>query len=383
MKILLVTDHLGPYGGAETYFFALKKLYEAKGHEVRAVGDRPRLLHYLSRIFNPWYLAKFLVLLFRFRPDIVHIHKYNLVYSFTPALAARLLGIPAFITMHDFGLICPDGYGLRADGSVCRKLLDAACFSSRCRRSVNLRFDLQRRYHFIRNIIHIFVLKRTVRAFISPSRLLQEWCARYFGPKSLYLPYFIDLEPMPVASPFPREGKTLRIFFAGRLVAEKGLQLFLPALQGLAAELWIAGDGPYRGALEKLVQSLGLEGQVHFLGKIPNDEVGSWLARSQVCVLPSLWVENNPLLGYEAMKNARALLGSRIGGIPDLIEDGVNGFLFENRDLEGLRRRLRAFLDDPELGEAMGRAGLEKARRDYDPGRHHEALLGIFSGRGV
>lgn len=385
MRVLLVNDYGHESGGAETYVFALRDLLARNGHAVRLVADRARLIHYVSRVLNPWYLLKFLGICLAWRPDVIHVHKYNLVYSFMPALAGRLLGIRVVVTLHDVGLFCPDGFGLLADGSPCGKYLDRRCFSMKCYRSTTAFLDLQRRLNWVRNTLQVPVHDRTVSAFLCPSKYLTEWAAHYHGDRALHVPLFMPLPPEPPAPPPP--ARPLQVFFAGRLVAEKGLQYAIPALKGLPVELVIAGTGPYRPVLEEMARKAGVEAQVKWLGKIPNADVPRWIAATHAAILPSIWLENNPVFGYEAMKGARPILASKVGGLPDMVEEGVNGYLFPKGDVAGLQDALRNLLADAESSESggsriaeMGREGFAKARRDYDPEAHLARLLGIYAG---
>ncbi len=377
MKVLIVNDYKHEYGGAETYVFALIRLLESAGHEVLFVGDKPRLWHYASRVANPWYLLKFLGIILKHRPDVVHIHKYNLVYSFMPALAAKLLGKKALVTLHDVGLFCPDGLGLRPDGKPCELHLHAGCFNSRCYRSRTPFLNLQRRLNFVRNVLQVAVLRRTVSLFLCPSTHMVDWAGRAYGAKALAMPYFMAAPATLPAPPPSLQGRSLKLFFAGRLVNEKGLQLVLEAMAGLPVECTIAGDGSYRPALQALARKWKIEGQVHFLGKVANQAVPNLILESDACVIPSLWLENNPLFAYESMKCARALIGARVGGIPDLIEDGENGLLFQQGSAEDLRRVLVNMLRDNTCA-ALGLRGFAKLKRDYDPEDHVQRMVSLY-----
>jgi glycosyltransferase involved in cell wall biosynthesis len=378
VRVLLINDYGHQAGGAETYVFALQDLLRAKGHTVRLVADAPRLIHYASRVFNPWYFFKFLGIYLAWRPDVIHIHKYNLVYSFLPALVGKLLGIRVIVTLHDVGLFCPDGLGLLPDGAPCRDYLGNHCFSRKCYRTTSTSLDIQRRLNFVRNRIQVPIHNRTVATFLCPSRSLRDWAAHYHGDRARLLPYFTTM-PATIPPP-PPAAPPLQVFFAGRIVREKGLQFAIPALAGLPVELVIAGDGPYRAELEKVARLSGVVSQVKWLGKIPNADVPKHIAASHACILPSLWIENNPLFGYEAMKCARVLLGADVGGIPDMIEEGVNGHLFPKGDVAGVAAAYEKLLAAPDRIAVLGRNGLEKARRDYDPDEHHRLLMDIYSG---
>ena len=135
----------------------------------------------------------------------------------------------------------------------------------------------------------------------------------------------------------------------------------LPAFP--AARLVLVGDGPLWAELEELAGSLGLGGAVLFAGYRPNPE--RYLAAMDVFVLPSR-AEAMPLVIPEAWAAGRPVVATRVGGIPELIEDGKTGLLVEPGDVGGLAVRLRQLLADPPLARALGRAGRESARTKYD-----------------
>jgi len=379
MRVLVVNDYAREYGGAETYVFSLISLLRDRGHTVLFIGDKPRLIHYVSRIANPWYLLKFFFLILFWRPDVIHINKYNLVYSFMPALAGKLLGKRVVITMHDVGLFCPDGLGLLANGKPCERHFHGGCFNSRCFRTTSPGLDLQRRLNFLRNAIQIPMHKRTVNCFLCPSTHMVDWVRRAYGDKAAYLSNFLAAPETDPDPPPSLRGRPLRLFFAGRLVREKGLQIAIRALPGLDAVLTLAGEGAYRPVLEKLAGELGVAEKVVFLGKIPNQEVAANMRTCDVGILPSLWLENNPLFAFEAMKCSRALVGADVGGIPDLIENDGNGYLFRLGDAEDLKRILQRVIDE-DSAIRLGRGGLAKLRRDLGPQKHAERIESFYRG---
>jgi glycosyltransferase involved in cell wall biosynthesis len=125
----------------------------------------------------------------------------------------------------------------------------------------------------------------------------------------------------------------------------------------------LVGDGPLWAELEELARSLGLGGAVLFAGYRPNPE--RFLAAMDVFVLPSR-AEAMPLVIPEAWAAGRPVVASRVGGIPELIEDGKTGLLIEPGDVDGLAVRLRRLLADPPAARELGRAGRELARTRYD-----------------
>ncbi|HEX6701847.1 MAG TPA: glycosyltransferase family 4 protein [Gaiellaceae bacterium] len=141
------------------------------------------------------------------------------------------------------------------------------------------------------------------------------------------------------------EAEPLEVLFAGRLSPEKGIEELVAATAGM--NLVVAGDGPLRHVVPDA------------LGFVAHAELERLYARAAVVVLPS-YREGLPLCVIEAMAHGRPVVASAVGGIPELVEDGVTGFLVEPGDVEGLRAALERLLADPELRRRMGRAGRAK-----------------------
>ena len=141
------------------------------------------------------------------------------------------------------------------------------------------------------------------------------------------------------------EAKPAEVLFAGRLSPEKGIEELLAATAGM--NLVVAGDGPLR----PLVPGA--------LGFVPHDELERLYDRAAVVVLPS-YREGLPLCVIEAMAHGRPVVASNVGGIPELVEDGVTGLLVEPGDVDGLRATIERLLQDPALRRRMGLAGRER-----------------------
>lgn len=135
-----------------------------------------------------------------------------------------------------------------------------------------------------------------------------------------------------------------KVLFLGRLTQIKGLDLLIKALQGLdSLQLTIAGDGPLREKLEADCARRGVSAR--FLGYVEPSKRHELLAETDLVVLPSRILPNGrteglPVVCLEAMAAGRVVVAARVGGVPELIEDGVDGFLFDPEDVEGLRRLL-------------------------------------------
>ena len=159
------------------------------------------------------------------------------------------------------------------------------------------------------------------------------------------------------------------ILFAGRLSPEKGIEELVAATRGM--NLVVAGDGPLRHLVPEA------------LGFVPHEELERLYDRAAVVVLPS-YREGLPLCVLEAMAHGRPVVASAVGGIPELVEDGVTGFLVEPGDVAGLRAALERLLADPKLRRRMGRAARKRVAERCSWDRVTAATLesyGVPAGR--
>jgi glycosyltransferase involved in cell wall biosynthesis len=146
------------------------------------------------------------------------------------------------------------------------------------------------------------------------------------------------------------------------LAPKNGLEHLIRAARLLADKVpevlvVVCGQGrePYRGQLHALVRDLGLQDHVRLTGLIPRDEIPAYFAACRVSVIPSLMeAAGNVIL--ESMACARPVVGSRVGGIPEYLEDGVSGFLVEPANPAALAERILQLLEDEALAQRMGRA---------------------------
>ncbi|PDV97553.1 glycosyltransferase [Candidatus Chloroploca asiatica] len=157
----------------------------------------------------------------------------------------------------------------------------------------------------------------------------------------------------------------------GRLVAKKGFGVLLEAWPEVLrlhpeARLVIIGYGDLREALERQVSALGLTQRVHFAGQLERQRASTYVAAADVFALPIVrdGVDGLPNVLLEAMGAGRAIVASRVAGVPDVIDDGVNGLIVPERDAPALAQALLRLMDDPALAHrlgAMARARIEQS----------------------
>ena len=164
-------------------------------------------------------------------------------------------------------------------------------------------------------------------------------------PLSLWLPDSYPTAPAPVTA-----------VFAGRLGRQKAVGVLLTALADVdGVSLIVAGDGPERGALERRVSELGLDGRVRFLGSVPRETVLRLFRAGDASVLPSAW-ENFPHTVVEALAVGCPVIASAVGGVPEVVRDGENGLLVAPGDASALGDAISRFFADPGLRERLSAA---------------------------
>lgn len=184
------------------------------------------------------------------------------------------------------------------------------------------------------------------------------------------------------ATPPPRQergGGPVRFLHVGRLAPEKGQRGLLDAMAGAVARgadvrLRIGGEGPLRPELEAVMEARGLTPYVTLLGRLDEDQVRAEMAQADAFVLSSL-MEGLPVVLMEAMAMGLPVVAPRVAGIPELVEEGRSGILFDPSDWEGLCAGLCALAWDETLRHRLGRAGHARVAREYQIDRVVEPLL--------
>ncbi|MEZ4617230.1 MAG: glycosyltransferase [Caldilineaceae bacterium] len=157
------------------------------------------------------------------------------------------------------------------------------------------------------------------------------------------------------------------VIFVGNLEPVKGADILLEAIYNIPADrrnfqLYIGGQGLQRSALEQWAATHGLADSIHFLGAIPSQEVSTWLAAADLCVVPSR-SEAYGLVALEAMANQTAVLASAVGGLQENIEHGRTGLLFPCQDVGQLANDIEQMLNDAALRQRLVQSALHTVQQ--------------------
>lgn len=179
--------------------------------------------------------------------------------------------------------------------------------------------------------------------------------------------------------PFVTDSRT--VVFVGRQIENKGVRYLIESAvllqkRNVDFKMVIIGDGPQLDGNRSLCQSLGLEGRVEFLGALENKHIVRHLVSARCLVLPSL-CEGAPMVIMEAMACGLPVVASRVGGIPDMISDGENGYLVEPKDISMLADKIEKLIGDQSLACRLGKNGRRRAK-NYDLGAQTTKLIKLW-----
>jgi glycosyltransferase involved in cell wall biosynthesis len=279
--------------------------------------------------------------------DIAHVH--NIYHHLSPSVLAALKArhIPVVMTAHDLKLACPNYRMVDREG-VCERCKGGRLWNPvlrRCQKD-SLAASL---VIAVESSIHqgLGLYRRYLDRVITPSRFYRDKLIEWGWPtaKIVHVPNFVPRVTEAPTSP----GRSF--LYAGRLSPEKGLATLVRAAAMASVPVDIAGGGPDEDALKSLVNAL--KAPVRFLGRLERAEVSRHVAAARAVLLPSEWYENGPLAAIEAFEVGRPLIGARIGGITELLEEGVTGWGFQAGNADDLARVLRHACDASDASLAV------------------------------
>ncbi|MDN0067869.1 glycosyltransferase [Bacteroides gallinaceum] len=358
MKILLSNKFYYRRGGDCIYMLNLEQLLKEHGHEVAVFAmDYPENLDTPWKKYFPSNMNKLMALtrpfgsqevkrkfgrlLDDFNPDVVHINNVHTQLSPVIAELARKRCIRVVWTLHDYKLLCPRYDCLRDGKEICEKCFGGdktPCKIYRCMKGSRLASEVGYREAVMWNRER---LEACTDLFICPSGFMAEKMAQggFRKEKLKVLCNFIDTKKCRKDN-YDKEDYYC---YVGRLSHEKGVTTLIEAAARLPYRLKVIGGGPL---LEQLkIKNEQLKGNVEFLGFRQWDDIKNIVGKARFTVIPSEWYENNPLSVIEAQCLGTPVLGARIGGIPELIDEGRNGMTFESGNTNDLTEKIKTMFD--------------------------------------
>lgn len=398
MKVLLVNKFHYRKGGSETYYFTLAQALKKRGHEVVffAMQDKENNLPCAQ---EPYFVSNASVnggiksklnmvlhltyskeayqnmkrLLQNERPDLVIlnlVHK-QITLSIVDAIREYDPKLPIFWTMHDLIAVCPS-YSMRdGQGNICEKCLQGSfqpCVANRCMKG-SLPMSILSKYEadFIRR-------KKwydQIDLYICPSEFYRK---KLTEGKFTSRPIVTLRNPLPLETVYEASGEDEGyVLYFGRLSPEKGVGTLIEAAKLSGCPLVILGTGPMEDELKAQAQDCG---NISFKGFQTGKTLTNFVKKSRFVVLPSECHENAPYSAMEAMALGKPLIVSDNGGLPELVEDGVNGYVYSAaQGVQALAGCIQNMMKLPsQTYRAMAQASLERAKEMFDPENYVDEL---------
>lgn len=351
MKILLANKFYYRRGGDCIFTINLEKLLKDYGHEVAVFamdypenldskwkkyfpGNMSKLMAFTRPFGSKEVICKFKTLLNDFQPDVVHLNNIHTQLSPVIAKMAHEKGVRVVWTLHDSKLVCPC-YTCMRNGEWCTE-----CFTDK---KAVVRHKCMPGGVIGSTIGYLEAMKwnpvklqEYTDLFLPPSQFMADTCIAggYDRSKFKVLCNFIDVNK--VKNPcFLKEDYYV---FLGRLTGVKGIRTLCKAAVDLPYRLVVIGGGEIE---DELRTTYGNFSQIEFIGQKNWKEFRFILEKARFLVIPSEWSENNPLTVIEAQSLGTPVLGAHIGGIPELIEEGISGMTFESGNVEELKYKIR------------------------------------------
>jgi glycosyltransferase involved in cell wall biosynthesis len=377
VRILLIANTLPDtdISGVGEQVLQLATGLEARGHEVEVLSRASGGLGRLKLLFPLTVAPRCVRVLTRFRPHVVQVHESDgaLAALLTVTLAGLLRPSPRLAGLLQVSYV-EEWRSVRAltAGS---QVLGRPGWS-------------ERRFKWFKAPLQIALGLLTVYlcdVVMAPSRRTASELERdYLARRVDVLPNVmggrvVAEEPGPAA--VASQGFLL---YVGRLRIRKAVEVLLESLRQLgdsAPRLLIVGDGEHRSRLERRVEHLGLGHRVEFLGRRSPGQVRSLMRQAAALVVPSIY-EGMPLVILEAMERALPVIATAVSGIPEVVEDGVTGWLVEPEDSVALAAAVRDAMSRPEERHRRGEAGRLRLSDRFAPGRAAERWSEIVVERG-
>lgn len=398
MKVLMVNKFLYPNGGSETYIFKLGDALKKAGHEVqyfgmehegRSVGNAAnsytsdmdfhggsklaKITYPLKTIYSSEARKKIRLVLEDFKPDVVHLNNFN--YQLTPSIILEIVkwreeyskklsvgnefvdkadgswnGCRIVFTAHDYQLLCPNHmFNIPLTGQNCEKCIGGHftnCIKNKCIHGSTVKsiVGAMEGYFWKWKDVYKYIDKIICCSEFMKSKMDMN---PVFAGKTVAMHNFVEHVSIDcgVATSLSDGTKIPKqyVLYFGRYSLEKGIRTMVNACNMLPeVDFVFAGKGDFADSIRKIPY-------VHEVGFRNGEDLEKLICGAICTVYPSEWYENNPFSVMESQERLVPVIGADIGGIPELIRDGIDGVLFESGNAKALADAIKKLWDSPEL----------------------------------
>ena len=311
-------------------------------------------IYYIINLWSPYSYVAVKNILKKEKPDVVHINNFKGL-SLSCFSAVKSLKYPLIFTAHDYSLICPGTHLVNTSGMICKNP------SRLCKLYVKVqKFIADNKPDLVTAPSWFVIDKLKARGFFE-------------NVKTMKLPLGIEIGDEKAEKGYD----IIDILYVGGLSKPKGGLILISVFKELEPEnirLHIVGKGIDE---DEFKESADSDQRIIFHGYIPDEELVQLYQKANITIVPSIWYDNSPMVIYESLMNRTPVIGSRIGGIPELIEDGYNGFLFEAGNADELKRILENLIENPSKLKRLEDGAFESVEK-YGMDEHIRKLEEIY-----
>lgn len=372
MKIGHYDHQVWSKGGLASYIRRVAAAQRKQGHEVFFFSKKPSVTCSTEEEIIVPNNAELFRVAKKHGIDILHTHR---ALELPPPQDLAVIR-----TVHGHAPYCPSGSRfLAASGVPCdRSYNPVGClisrFTDRCgsMRPQKIEQGFRETHNELTTLQNIPII--AVSEFIK-SQLLQAG----YPPENLHVLHLFA--PIIQETPsLPQESENPRFVFLGRICEEKGIRWLLNAVSSVPEpiHLDVAGDGYLLAEMKVLAEKLKINDRVVFHGWVTPLEVNRLIADSRALIFPSIWHEPGGTVAFEAMGAARAVIMSRVGGMPEVIIDHEDGLLIEPNDVQQLAHAMSCLATNLVLATKIGKTGYYKVQESFTQEQHMQKLYNLY-----
>jgi glycosyltransferase involved in cell wall biosynthesis len=382
VKVLQIyNEQRSLFGGEPAVVRITTRVLEANGHSTRLLMKSSREIEtsfvrkagaFFGGVYNVFAYREMQLVLAGNHPDVVHVHSVFPMFSPSVLVACHRAGVPVVMTVHSHILTCPTWYHLYK-GEICEDCVgghEYRCFTKNCRGNIlesaayALRSGVARVLRLFRDNVTLFI----ALSQFGKNKLVH---AGFPADQIVVVP---NATSVSVSSSHHRVAGDY-VGFAGRVSREKGIDTLLSAALSLTdVPIRLAGNGPVLAEMVARAPS-----NVSFVGMLEPDALIEFYRRCRFVVVPSLTFEQFPMVAVDAMALGLPVVASRIGALPELIDDGVQGLLFVPGNADDLAQKMRILWQSPDVCRRIGAAARAKVDQYYSQTAYYGNLMRVYS----
>jgi glycosyltransferase involved in cell wall biosynthesis len=380
MKILVIHNKYQIVGGEDTVLKNEVELLINNGNEVILhTVNNESIVSFLDKFITllsvPFSFSSYNVmkkLLLTIMPDVVHVHNYFPLLSPSIFYACNKLKIPVVHTLHNYRAVCPTAL-LMHNGQLNETSIKNSSWWSVSKRvyrgsfigsfSLACMVELHKKMGTWQTKVNRFI---ALTEFSRSKYIEAGWPEN----KLMVKPNFIEDPNCGLIKTVKNKRFAL---FVGRLSEEKGLDILFNAWNKVDFPLKVIGNGPLKYMLKKNKLST-----IEYLGRKEKKDVFNLIKSADFIIMPSIWNETFGMVIIEAFACGTPLVGSRLGGFSELVEDGVTGLHCKPSDSEDLAVKINWMIDNPSAIKQMGANARAEYLAKYTPEKNYEMLINTY-----